>query len=166
RSPELEITKNHWAQTALRVLEFLCDYPPYIIRYQRPPNVCYSLRGRVPGRPSRYLRPSISPRKRREEKHRYGVALSIPDSEDDRALAPQLLPEERRNMAQNICNVGLAYLPDLLLRSSKSPELVNFILRNAKDIVFMPKRTRKAIRAMYNYLIWVERGLDFDMVVD
>ncbi|KAF8153632.1 hypothetical protein BJ912DRAFT_476984 [Pholiota molesta] len=111
KSPELCLNGDQHAQTALRILEFLCDHKRHSLR-------------RAPGRPPRYLMPrtismltSINfPRKRREEKHRYGVTfkLSIPDVKNDRALFPPLPPAERRNHMQNICVLGLSYLPAIL----------------------------------------------------
>jgi hypothetical protein len=183
KSPEVCLNGDQHAQTALRILEFLCDYPPHPIQYQQNRNkhqapTSHSHHGRASGHP-RFLLPrrivartmritSLGfARKRREKKHRHGVVLSIPSSEDDRLLSLYCLAAEHRISTQAVCSLGLLYLPKILERSSRSTELVDFIREYGKDLVYIPKETRnlrKVIRAMHEYLDRAKE--DLDMVIN
>jgi hypothetical protein len=168
-SPELRLNGDQHAQTALRILEFLCDNPPHPIRYQQnhtqrraPGRLRYLLPHRTVARTMRITSLGFA-RKRREKKHHHGVILSSPnnDSDNDQGLSPYA---HCRNSTQDVCFLGLVYLPKILERSSRSIELVDFILGHGKDLVYIPKWTRKVIRAMHEYLD--RANDDSDMVID
>ncbi|KAF8181616.1 hypothetical protein BJ912DRAFT_979528 [Pholiota molesta] len=134
---------NKYARTALRILNFLCSHSP------RPLSYCYRTR-KSPHKQRTYCH---FLRKQRVEKYRYGVVLSLPRTEREISYGNKIIP----------CEVGLRALPEILEKSSKSPELVNFIRTHGKDIAFLPKWTRMAIRAMHEYL---DRPDDDDDDVD
>ncbi|KAF8166852.1 hypothetical protein BJ912DRAFT_1001995 [Pholiota molesta] len=154
RFPELFLDGEKHAQVALRLLEYLCDHLPHSIPYRKR---------QTPRTPSHYVGTSrVSTRsfhsllsrgrltgnsflrKRREKKHRYGATLSIPDTSQPSGYL--------FSSAHDACAFGLLLLPDILERSSSSPELATFIRRHGSNIAFLPKKTRKAIRAMHEYL--------------
>jgi hypothetical protein len=162
KSPEVCLNGDQHAQTALRILEFLCDYPPHPIRYQQdrinrikhraPGCPCYLLPHRIVARTMRITSLGFA-RKWREKKHRHGVVLSSPS-----------LYLHKRLSAQDVCSLGLFYLPKILEQSSRSTELVDFILGHGKDLVYIPGETRKSIRAMHEYLDRANE--DLDIVID
>ncbi|KAF8175841.1 hypothetical protein BJ912DRAFT_1147001 [Pholiota molesta] len=83
-------------------------------------------------------------RKRREEKHRHGMTLSVPTNQPpSRGLTYS--PKD------NPYALGLLYLPPILEQSSYSPELVTFIRGHATNIPFLQK-TIEVIRAIHEYL--------------
>jgi hypothetical protein len=83
-------------------------------------------------------------RKRREEKHRHGMSLSVPTNQPpSRGLTYS--PKD------NPYALGLLYLPPILEQSSYSPELVTFIRGHATNIPFLQK-TIEVIRAIHEYL--------------
>jgi hypothetical protein len=148
RFPELFLDGEKHAQVALRLLEYLCDHLPHSIPYrkrQTPRTPSHHIgTSRVSTRPFHSLlsRGRLTGnsflRKRREKKHHYGVTLFNPCS--------------RFSSAHGTCALGLLLLPHILERSSSSSELATFIRRNGSNIAFLPKKTRKAIRAMHEYL--------------
>ncbi|KAF8175864.1 hypothetical protein BJ912DRAFT_988040 [Pholiota molesta] len=154
RFPELFLNGEKYAQAALRLLEYLCDHLPHSIPYRKR---------QTPRTPSHYIgtfRVSTRPfhsllsrgrltgnsflRKRREKKHRYGVTLFIPNTSQPSGYL--------FSSAHDACAFGLVLLPHILERSSSSSELATFIRRNGSNIAFLPNETRKAIRAMHEYL--------------
>lgn len=170
KSQEICPDDDKYAQVALRILEYLCDRPPRPIPYRKrqTPKTHSHHTGAlaVANRPShslpshdivRRMRLTDSGflRKQRAEKHRHGVALSIPDIHGPEGYY-------RCSPTNHTHTLGLLLLPDILARSSYSSELVNFMQRHGKDIAFMPKWTRKAIRAMHEYLVRTDE--DADMV--
>ncbi|KAF8178459.1 hypothetical protein BJ912DRAFT_983863 [Pholiota molesta] len=134
---------NKYARTALRILNFLCAHSP------RPLSYCYRPR-KSPHKQRTYCN---FLRKQRVEKYRCGVVLSLPRTEREISYMNKIIP----------CQVGLRALPEILEKSSKSPELVNFIRTHGKDIAFLPKWTRMAIRAMHEYLDRPDDDDDVDM---
>jgi hypothetical protein len=154
RFPELFLDGEKHSQVALRLLEYLCDHVPHPIPYRKcqtpKTHSHYVGTSRVSTRPfhsllSRGRRTGNSfLRKRREKKHRYGVTLSIPDTSRPSGYL--------FSSAHDACALGMLLLPHILGRSSSSSELATFIRRNGSNIAFLPNKTRKAIRAMHEYL--------------
>lgn len=155
KSVDLFLDGDKYAQTALRILESLCADPPPI-QYRKLLLERRTLNrdsGRVgaftrsthhsPSRKDRSKHPTDSSflRTRREEKNRHG------------ALSKYWV--RKRTQDRLWCEVskfGLEILPEILEHSSKLPELVDFIRSHSKDIAILPNGTRKAVRAMYEFL--------------
>lgn len=159
---------DKYAGTALRILEFLCAHPPHPLpcrsRPRKDKTSKISSRRGVSTQSALSSSSRTAPRKLwqrthcrflrklRVEKHYRGVVLSLPQTE--RIVDPRyhVIP----------CQVGLRVLPEILHKSSNSPELVNFIRTHGKDIAFLPKLTRMAIRAMYEYLDRPDEDMDVE----
>ncbi|KAF9476837.1 hypothetical protein BDN70DRAFT_995380 [Pholiota conissans] len=127
-----QIPRHTYGQTALRILQVLCSHRPRSI----PASLCPQ-NGSMSIRHIRYLR------WRREQRYRHGVKLVMPKVYNTRHFPPELPIAVR---------VGLEVLPALLLQSPESTDLSEFIRNNGKNIAFISKLTRKAIRAMHEYL--------------
>jgi hypothetical protein len=150
-----DLDGNKYAGTALKILKFLCAHSPRPLRWYRyhprqqktsEPSSCPGVSTRSTILKSSRMAPHKGTycrflRKLRVEKYRCGVILSLPRTEK-KYCGYKTIP----------CEVGLRILPEILERSSRSAELVNFIRTHGKDIAFLPNLTRKAIRAMHEYL--------------
>lgn len=165
-SAEVCLDGSQHAQTALRVLEFLCADPPRTIPYHKSPRKRRKAPKSLSGYGGALIQQSQlrlprtaqgnqlliahsrlgEPRKQREEKHRYGIALSLPDTD------VTTLEDNGTSWREIPCEFGLRLLPEILAKSSKSPELVDSIRTNGKKIACIPNQTWRAIRAMHDYL--------------